>query len=146
MIRISLDAVLRSYAFSLARKMANADKKSGRSVRLLRKGAKQLGKIAPGAVLEEAKLGLRMVRAYHQGMYQKVPWKSIALMLAGLIYLAIPSDLIPDLIPLAGLGDDLLLLNWIISSLREDLQAFEAWEKAQIQPQTPKETTFVELI
>lgn len=71
----------------------------------------------------------RMLKAYSSKDYQKVPWKTIVLVAAGIIYFVSPLDLIPDFIPVVGYLDDLTVLVWIINSAKSDLEEFEEWEQ-----------------
>ena len=58
-----------------------------------------------------------------------MPWKSIALIVAGILYFTYPMDLIPDFIPVAGIIDDVALIAWIYKSVQEDIEKFLEWEK-----------------
>jgi uncharacterized membrane protein YkvA (DUF1232 family) len=73
----------------------------------------------------------RMIKAYAMGQYREIPWKTLLLITAGVVYFVNPIDLIPDWIPIAGLTDDFGILMWIYSSLRKDIDLFVAWEEAQ---------------
>lgn len=77
------------------------------------------------------KLGtaIRMVRAYKNKSYTEIPWKSILLLTAGLVYFVMPLDLIPDFIPVVGLLDDASIMIWIFGALRSDIENFELWEQ-----------------
>ena len=83
------------------------------------------------------KLGtaVRMLKAYKNKDYVEVPWKSILMLTAGLVYFVMPLDLIPDFIPALGLLDDASLMVWIFATLRKDIEAFEAWEQNRVAPQ-----------
>lgn len=72
----------------------------------------------------------RMVKAYTMGHYREIPWKTLLLITAGIIYFVNPIDLIPDWIPIAGLTDDFGILIWIYTSLKKDIDMFIAWEQA----------------
>src|SRR5690606_20142846 len=76
---------------------------------------------------------LRMLKAYKTKEYSELPWKSILMLTAGLIYFVMPLDLIPDFIPVLGLLDDASIMVWIFSSLRKDIEAFELWEHGNAQ-------------
>lgn len=71
----------------------------------------------------------RMVRAYVRGEYREVPWRSIVVLLAGLLYFLTPVDLIPDFIPVLGLLDDASMVAFIFNMLKVDIDAFIAWEE-----------------
>ena len=74
---------------------------------------------------------VRMVKAYANGSYRQIPTKSILLGVGVLIYLVSPLDLVPDFIPGLGFLDDLGLITWLISNLRDQLARFEQWEITQ---------------
>jgi uncharacterized membrane protein YkvA (DUF1232 family) len=72
-----------------------------------------------------------MVKAYATGRYRDIPWKSMLLVLGMIIYFINPLDLIPDLVPLAGLADDFALLVWVYNSVASEIDKFLAWEASQ---------------
>jgi len=71
------------------------------------------------------KLFIRMLRAYVQGEYREVPWKSMLVILAGLIYFVNPFDLIPDFIPGVGFIDDITIVLWVFKSVEHDILKFQ---------------------
>ncbi len=73
----------------------------------------------------------RMIEAYSRGDYRDIPWVSIALVVGTLIYFVSPIDVIPDVIPILGLTDDVTLLAWTIKQIKTDLDKFRDWEKAR---------------
>ncbi len=73
----------------------------------------------------------RMVRAYIKRDYREVPWRSIVVLMAGLLYFLTPVDLIPDFIPVLGLLDDASMIAFIFNTLKADIDAFIAWEEKQ---------------
>lgn len=73
----------------------------------------------------------RMVKCYFSGEYKIIPWRSIAKIIAVLLYFISPIDVIPDFLPFIGLTDDLALIVWLFSSLKEDFENFEAWEQGK---------------
>jgi uncharacterized membrane protein YkvA (DUF1232 family) len=75
------------------------------------------------------KVMLRMVRAYIKGEYREVPWKSIIVITAVLIYFFMPLDLIPDFIPVTGYVDDFSLIIWTFSHLSDDIATYMWWEE-----------------
>ncbi len=72
---------------------------------------------------------IRMVKAYKQNRYTQMPWRSMVLIIGGLVYFVMPLDLIPDFLPIVGFLDDATIMIWIFSALRKDIEAFEDWEK-----------------
>lgn len=70
----------------------------------------------------------RLVKAYAKGTYRQVPWSSVVMIVAALLYFVMPADLIPDFLFGLGLVDDAALLAWTLKTLNEDLARFKAWE------------------
>jgi len=76
----------------------------------------------------------RMSRAYALGRYRTISWKSMLVVLAAIIYFVNPLDLIPDLVPVAGLTDDFAILLWVYSSIEVEIDRFLVWENSQALP------------
>ncbi len=81
----------------------------------------------------QEKIGVlgRLIRAYANGQYRTLPWKSLVLTVSVLIYFVSPIDVIPDLLPIIGFTDDIALLIWLFRTISVDLDAFKEWEKQQ---------------
>lgn len=71
----------------------------------------------------------RMIKAYAIGEYRDIPWRSILLIVAAVIYFVNPLDLVPDIIPITGLTDDFAILVWIYNTLSNEIDKFLLWEK-----------------
>ena len=69
----------------------------------------------------------------------KLPQTSIAVIGGGLLYFLLPVDLIPDFIPVAGYLDDLAVLTTIMSTLKDEIDAYRDWKRGRSarQPDTP---------
>jgi len=76
-------------------------------------------------LVEKVKLFIIMLRAYFKGEYKEIPWKSISLILAGLIYFVNPLDLVSDFIPVIGYVDDFTVVLWVFKSVEEDVNRFQ---------------------
>src|SRR4030095_1523323 len=70
----------------------------------------------------------RLVKAYAVGEYRAVPWKSMMAAVTALVYFIYPLDFIPDFL-LPGFLDDALVVGWVLSSIKQDLDIFIFWEK-----------------
>jgi len=97
----------------------------------------QLDKGLLRKVKEKVLVFAALVKASAKGEYTDLPKESLLKIVAGLLYFLLVPDLIPDLLPIFGLADDLSLLLWIGSSLEKDLQAFEQWRLQQTPAPTP---------
>lgn len=73
----------------------------------------------------------RLLRAYAQGEYRTVPWKSLLLIVAAILYFINPIDVIPDLLPIIGLSDDFAVLFMVYKSIGDDIDKFLSWEKSK---------------
>ena len=74
----------------------------------------------------------RLIKAYALGHYRQVPWKSLLVIIAAVIYFVNPIDLIPDLVPVLGLSDDFAVLVWVYNTVSSEVDKFTAWEKSRI--------------
>lgn len=74
----------------------------------------------------------RLLRAYALGRYRNVPWKSLLIIIAAVLYFVSPLDLIPDLLPLTGFTDDFAVLLWVYNSVATEIDKFLTWEKSQV--------------
>ncbi len=123
-------------------------------------GTRGLGRLTAAAValLENPSLALagvrrdtaaaaRMVREAMAGRYRRVPRKALVAAVAGLIYFVNPLDLIPDVLPALGMVDDAAVLLWVLSQIRNDLDAYLEWEQdwggaidvEAVEPEAPSE-------
>ena len=84
--------------------------------------------------MEEALEGFqslcRLVSAWRQGRYTVVPWRTIVLSMAALIYFVNPFDLVPDMLPVVGFLDDAGVLAFVLQSIRKDIDRFLEWERS----------------
>ena len=94
-----------------------ANKKSGKAMR---------GKI--GEIVDEVRALTRLVAAYARGEYRDIPKTDLALIVAGLAYFVSPVDFVPDLLP-GGFLDDAAVLAFVITLVRDHVDAFLAWEE-----------------
>ena len=70
----------------------------------------------------------RLIKAYANGSYRELPWRSLAAIIAGLVYFLMPLDLIPDFIPFTGFLDDFTVIMLISGAIRQDIEEFLLWE------------------
>ncbi len=90
-----------------------------------------------GVFLLELKILLRLLRAYIKNEYRAVPWKTILAAAGAVLYFLNPFDLIPDFIYGFGYLDDALVVGFVLSSIRRDLELFNAWEQSAKTPTEP---------
>ena len=79
----------------------------------------------------ELKAFFRLLQAYIRREYTVVPWASIVMVTAAIIYFVSPIDLILDWIPLAGFIDDAAVLVFVLRQVKIDLAKFQEWEQTR---------------
>jgi uncharacterized membrane protein YkvA (DUF1232 family) len=70
----------------------------------------------------------RMLKAWSNGDYRSIPWRTIVLSLATIIYFLNPFDMAPDFIPGVGYVDDAVVLGFVVNSIKKELDQFLRWE------------------
>lgn len=80
--------------------------------------------------VNEIKLMFSMVQDYWKGEYREVPWMTIAAIVAALLYVISPVDLIPDFIPGIGLVDDAAVVAACLTMVQSDFEAYKEWKGA----------------
>ena len=73
---------------------------------------------------------LRLIRAYSQGNYRDVPESTLVVIIAAIIYVVDPLDVIPDALPALGFLDDATVLALAVRRSRQALDDFMTWETA----------------
>jgi uncharacterized membrane protein YkvA (DUF1232 family) len=71
---------------------------------------------------------LRLIRAYSQANYRDVPESTLVVIIAAIIYVVNPLDVIPDALPALGFLDDATVLALAVRRSRQTLDEFMAWE------------------
>jgi uncharacterized membrane protein YkvA (DUF1232 family) len=79
---------------------------------------------------------IRLVKAYLDGSYQKIPIKSLVAGIGALIYFVMGNDLVSDDTPFVGYMDDAAVILVALKAILGDIEAFEEWEHQQPSPAT----------
>lgn len=81
--------------------------------------------------LKDLELLFAIIKDYVGGEYREVPWFTIAAIVAALLYVLSPIDLIPDFIPGVGYVDDAMVMAVCLKMVQLDLRKYEEWRKAK---------------
>jgi uncharacterized membrane protein YkvA (DUF1232 family) len=71
----------------------------------------------------------RMLNAWYRQEYRNISPATVATLIAAVIYIVNPLDLVPDFLPFIGQIDDLLIISLVIRRLNKEIERFMAWEK-----------------
>ena len=82
-----------------------------------------------GNVLSNIPLMILLIRSYIKKEYTEIPVRSIVSIIAALLYVANPLDIIPDIIPVAGKLDDIAIVAFVLKSVGKDLEDYKLWRE-----------------
>jgi len=72
----------------------------------------------------------RLFRATIRGEYVGTTRGRLLMLVAALLYVVSPIDLVPEMfLPILGLGDDALVIGWIAASVINETESFLSWER-----------------
>lgn len=74
-----------------------------------------------------------MARDVLAGRYRPVPWSAFAAMALALAYLVMPFDLIPDMLVVVGLLDDVLIVGWLLARVDRHLTDYRRWRGEDVE-------------
>mgnify|MGYP000975276177 CR=1 FL=1 len=81
----------------------------------------------PRRIWDYAGLLFSMLRDSFNGRYP-LPKKTAVVMTAAFLYLISPIDIAPDILPLIGFADDIAVLFFAASLIKDDLEDYSAWK------------------
>jgi uncharacterized membrane protein YkvA (DUF1232 family) len=76
---------------------------------------------------------LRLIRAYARGDYRQIPWETVTLIVAAVLYFLMPIDVIPDVLLGLGFVDDAAVIAWVMNTVGPELGKFRQWEASRAQ-------------
>jgi uncharacterized membrane protein YkvA (DUF1232 family) len=79
-------------------------------------------------LIRQLTLSLQMLKDYKTKAYVDIPWRTIALVVAAILYFINPFDIIPDFIPFIGYMDDVVAFAAIFKSAQTDLINYCKWK------------------
>jgi len=75
----------------------------------------------------------RMAKAYTKGEYKHIPYQTVLVVVATLIYFLMPMDFLPDILIGIGLFDDVALIGWTITAVQGEINKFRMYEKKALE-------------
>jgi uncharacterized membrane protein YkvA (DUF1232 family) len=82
-------------------------------------------------LIKQLTLSLHMLKDYRAKAYSNIPWRTIALVIAAVLYFINPFDIIPDFIPFLGYTDDAIAFAAVFKSAQTDLMEYCKWKGYQ---------------
>ena len=79
--------------------------------------------------IEDAKLLIAMVRDYWKRNYREVPFGTIGAIAFTLLYVLNPFDLVPDVLPIIGEVDDVMVMTAGLMLVEGDLHKYRKWKE-----------------
>ena len=76
---------------------------------------------------------LRLIRAYYRGDYHNLDESTLVVIIAAIIYVVNPLDVIPDALPAIGFLDDATVLALAVRRTRQTLDDFMTWETTTVE-------------
>ncbi|MBW2217965.1 MAG: DUF1232 domain-containing protein [Deltaproteobacteria bacterium] len=112
----------------------NAKKISGKDIEKVADKADEIrNKVKKSGILgryiEDIKLLCGMVKDYCNGSYREIPFRIISSVVFTLLYILSPIDIIPDVIPVIGYIDDLMVLSLCLNLIEDDLLKYRRWKR-----------------
>lgn len=78
--------------------------------------------------IKQMKLAMSLVKDFRNKTYTDIPWRSIAFIAAAVLYFMNPFDVVPDMLPVFGFGDDAMLFAALFKSIQTDLEKYGEWK------------------
>ena len=68
---------------------------------------------------------------YLDGTYSKLPVGTLVCLVAGILYLVLPFDVLADFIPVLGWIDDATVLGFIVATEQEEVNEYLKWKETE---------------
>ena len=81
-------------------------------------------------LLDNIRTAYDMVSDSVSGRYKGISKATLALLAGGLAYLALPVDIVPDFIPVAGWLDDAAVLTWIFTKCADEFKKYKDFKRS----------------
>lgn len=86
---------------------------------------------ALGTCAEDLQTMGSMVLDYANGSYKEIPVDTIISAVIAILYVVIPIDAIPDIIPVIGHVDDAVMVAFVLTQIHKDVDRYRDWKNNQ---------------
>jgi uncharacterized membrane protein YkvA (DUF1232 family) len=130
--------IIGSRFFRRAKEQAAELTKNPEKLNSLLQKAHEKARLRKRGAIEDVRVSLmtlfRMLKAYANGTYKKIPFKTLLAMVSSVVYFVMPLDVVPDVLLMFGFMDDAALIAWTVKSIKTDIEQFSEWEAQQADP------------
>ncbi len=124
-IYMDIDKIINSYQLKVNAEDAKPENVAQAKDETLNK-VKNVSVLA--GLFDNIRTAYEMVSDSVTGKYKGVSKGTRALLAGGLAYLALPIDLVPDFIPVAGWLDDAAVLGWIFTRCADEFKKYKKFK------------------
>jgi len=89
-----------------------------------------LNKSALRPVFDKLRLMVSYLNDVYRGYYTDYNIKHYVIVIAAIIYVVSPMDVVPDLLPMVGLTDDATVIGAAFISLKDELARYSKWRNS----------------
>jgi uncharacterized membrane protein YkvA (DUF1232 family) len=72
---------------------------------------------------------VQLMKAWLSGEYTRVPYRSLVVIVASILYFVSPVDMIPDFLFGMGLLDDAVVITFALKQIEKDVDEFKKWKE-----------------
>ena len=124
-IEMDIDKIINSYQLKVSAEDAKPEKVAQAKDETLNK-VKNVSVLA--GLFDNIRTAYDLVSDSVTGKYKGVSKGTLMLLAGGLAYLALPIDLVPDFIPVAGWMDDAAVLGWIFTRCADEFKKYKEFK------------------
>ena len=124
-IEMDIDKIINSYQLKVGAEDAKPEKVAQAKDETLNK-VKNVSVLA--GLFNNIRTAYEMISDSVTGKYKGVSKGTLMLLAGGLAYLALPIDLVPDFIPVAGWMDDAAVLGWIFTRCADEFKKYKEFK------------------
>ncbi len=114
-----------------AEKIINNTEKTNKLINDAMEKVEMISKGPVEEVWDSLLLFFELMRDWLKGNYKNVPFGSIIMILASIIYFLTPFDIIPDFFLGLGYIDDLSIISYTFRQLQNDIDKYQVWKSVR---------------
>jgi uncharacterized membrane protein YkvA (DUF1232 family) len=100
--------------------------------KMLKRAEKKLDERKKGPIrklFDNVNFMILLIQDYMNGEYKQIPYGSIILATAAVLYFVLPFDFVPDFISGLGFIDDLAVVTLAMKQIEADLEKYKDWRE-----------------